>query len=313
MARAVWTGALSFGLVSIPVALYPATQEHEVRFHQFQRGTQSRIRYRRVNQDTGKEVDYSDIVKGAELPDGEHVVLSDEELEEVEPQRTKSIEINDFVDLASIDPVYFQKSYFVGPRDEGSRKPYALLSTAIERSGRAAVASFVLRNKEYLAVIRPYQGALLLETMFFADEVRQLDRVIENQPDSGSLRKQDVDMALNLIESMSAEWDPQRYHDRYTERVNELVEAKSKNEKFEVPEEEPGGDVVDLTAALRASIERARGGKQSQPAKPKPDVSELSKSELYDLAQQLGIAGRSKMTRQQLEKAVASAQRQQAS
>jgi DNA end-binding protein Ku len=313
MARAVWTGALSFGLVSIPVALYPATQEHEVRFHQFQRGTQSRIRYRRVNQDTGKEVDYSDIVKGAELPDGEHVVLSDEELEEVEPQRTKSIEINDFVDLASIDPVYFQKSYFVGPRDEGSRKPYALLSTAIERSGRAAVASFVLRNKEYLAVIRPYQGALLLETMFFADEVRQLDRVIENQPDNGSLRKQDVDMALNLIESMSAEWDPQRYHDRYTERVNELVEAKSKNEKFEVPEEEPGGDVVDLTAALRASIERARGGKQSQPAKPKPDVSELSKSELYDLAQQLGIAGRSKMTRQQLEKAVASAQRQQAS
>jgi DNA end-binding protein Ku len=313
MARAVWTGALSFGLVSIPVALYPATQEHEVRFHQFQRGTQSRIRYRRVNQDTGKEVDYSDIVKGAELPDGEHVVLSDEELEEVEPQRTKSIEINDFVDLASIDPVYFQKSYFVGPRDEGSRKPYALLSTAIERSGRAAVASFVLRNKEYLAVIRPYQGALLLETMFFADEVRQLDRVIENQPDSGSLRKQDVDMALNLIESMSAEWDPQRYHDRYTERVNELVEAKSKNEKFEVPEEEPGGDVVDLTAALRASIERARGGKQSQSAKPKPDVSELSKSELYDLAQQLGIAGRSKMTRQQLEKAVASAQRQQAS
>ena len=327
MPRAVWTGALSFGLVSVPVGLYPATKEHEVRFHQFERGTTSRIRYRRVNQDTGDEVEYDDIVKGAELPDGEYVVLTDEELEEVEPQRTKAIEINDFVELASIDPVYFQKSYFVGPRDENGRKPYALLSAAIERSGRAAVASFVLRNKEYLAVIRPYQGALILETMFFADEVRDLDRVIENQPDRRSLRKQDLDMAINLIESMSSDWDPKRYHDSYTERVNELVEAKSKNEKFETPEEEPSAEVIDLTAALQASIDRVRGGsaKQGSKSASKPssksqlkselqqDISKLSKSDLYDLAQQFDVAGRSTMTRKQLEKAVTDAGAKKAS
>jgi len=260
MARAVWTGALSFGLVSIPVSLYPATQDHEVRFHQFERGTTSRVRYRRVNQDTGAEVDYSDIVKGAELPDGEYVVLSDEELEEVAPRQTKSIEISDFVELDQIDPVYFQRSYFLGARDDNARKPYALLTSAIEQSGRAAVASFVLRNKEYLAVIRPYRGALILETMYFADEVRQPDQVLDNQPDRRSLRKQDLDMAAKLIESMSADWDPKRYHDEYTERVNELVTAKSRDEKFETPEEEPSADVIDLTAALQASIDRVRGG-----------------------------------------------------
>ena len=260
MARAVWTGALSFGLVSIPVSLYPATQDHEVRFHQFERGTTSRVRYRRVNQDTGAEVDYSDIVKGAELPDGEYVVVTDEELEEVAPRQTKSIEISDFVELDQIDPVYFQRSYFLGARDDNARKPYALLTSAIEQSGRAAVASFVLRNKEYLAVIRPYRGALILETMYFADEVRQPDQVLDNQPDRRSLRKQDLDMAAKLIESMSADWDPKRYHDEYTERVNELVTAKSRDEKFETPEEEPSADVIDLTAALQASIDRVRGG-----------------------------------------------------
>lgn len=260
MARAVWTGALSFGLVSIPVSLYPATQDHEVRFHQFERGTTSRVRYRRVNQDTGAEVDYSDIVKGAELPDGEYVVVTDEELEEVAPRQTNSIEISDFVELDQIDPVYFQRSYFLGARDDNARKPYALLTSAIEQSGRAAVASFVLRNKEYLAVIRPYRGALILETMYFADEVRQPDQVLDNQPDRRSLRKQDLDMAVKLIDSMSADWDPKRYHDEYTERVNELVTAKSRDEKFETPEEEPSADVIDLTAALQASIDRVRGG-----------------------------------------------------
>jgi DNA end-binding protein Ku len=331
VARSIWTGALSFGLVSIPVGLYSATHEHEVRFHQFEKGTSSRIRYRRVNQDTGEEVEYSDIVKGAELPDGDYVILTDEELEEVEPKRTRAIEITDFVELSAIDPIYFQKSYYLGPRDEQSAKPYALLSSAIEKSGRAGVASFVLRNKEYLAVIRPYEGVLMLETMYFADEVRSVKQVIDNPPDTKSLRKQDLDMAVNLIESMTTEWDPKKYHDSYTERVNDLVEAKAKNETFEAPEEETGGDVVDLTAALRASIEKVRGGSSSQASgssgskksssaksgskkssggsgkSTKTDVSSMSKDELYDLAQQLGVSGRSKMTRKDLEKAVADA------
>jgi len=338
MARSMWTGALSFGLVSIPISLYPATQEHEVRFHQFEEGTNSRIRYKRVNQDTGDEVDYSDIVKGTELSNGEYVVLSDKELEEVAPQQTKAIEISDFVELDSIDPVYYQKSYFIGPRDDSAAKPYALLTAAIEKSGRAAVASFVLRNKEHLAVIRPYEGVLILETMFFADEVKQVDKVLDSQPDRRSLRKQDLDMAMNLIESMSTEWDPKRYHDSYTKRVNELVEAKSRDEKFEAPEEEPSAKVIDLTAALQASIDRVRGGGSAkkgsgqkssgskgssrkdsgQQASGKSgsqeqDVSALSKTELYELAQQLKISGRSSMSRKQLEKAVVEAGAQQAS
>src|SRR5690606_8582176 len=141
-------------------------------------------------------------------------------------------------------------------------KPYALLQQAIEKSGRVGIASFVLRNKEYLAVIRPYQGVLMLETMFFADEVKDVGDVIDNPPDAKSLSTQDLEMAQNLIESMTVDWDPEKYHDDYTERVRDLVEAKSKDEKFDVPEEEePTADVVDLTAALRASVERVRGDK----------------------------------------------------
>jgi DNA end-binding protein Ku len=344
MARAVWTGALSFGLVSIPVGLYSATKEHEVRFHQFEKGTNSRIRYRRVNSDTGDEVDYDDIVKGAEIDGGEYVVLSDDELEDVAPKQTRAIEISDFVDVAAIDPVHFQKSYYLGPRDNSARKPYALLNKAIEKSGRVGIASFVLRNKEYLAVIRPYQGVLMLETMYFADEVRPVEDVIDNPPDAKSLGKQDLEMAQNLIESMTVDWDPEKYHDRYTERVRDLVEAKSKDEKFDVPEEEEqGADVVDLTAALRASVDRVRGkksdstegsGSSSKSSKsgskssksgsksgrsaakksssdPAAELSELSKQELYDLAQELGIAGRSKMSRKDLERAITDAKAEQ--
>ncbi|HEY9293319.1 MAG TPA: Ku protein [Microlunatus sp.] len=315
MARAIWTGSLSFGLVSIPIGMYPATQEHEVRFHQFEKGTTARIRYRRVNAETGKEVDYSDIVKGAEVSDGDYVTLSDQELEEVEPKRTKAIEISDFVDLAAIDPVHYQKSYFLAPRDDGARKPYALLASAIERAGRAGVASFVLRNKEHLAVIRPYQGVLMLETMYFADEVRPIDSVIDNPPDPTSLTKRDLNMAADLIESMTTDWEPEKYRDRYTERVNELVKAKSKDETFESGEEEPEAEVVDLTAALKASVERARGAGRSadrSAGRSEQKLADLSKSELYDLAQSLDIGGRSKMSRKDLEQAIRRAQSGQA-
>ncbi|QDP96046.1 Ku protein [Microlunatus elymi] len=322
MPRAIWTGTLSFGLVSIPVGLYPATQEHEVRFHQFEKGTTSRIRYRRVNAETGEEVDYSDIVKGAELPDGEYVTLTDKELEEVEPKRTKAIEINDFVDLAAVDPVHYQKSYYLAPRGEGAGKPYALLAAAIDKSGRAGVASFVLRNKEHLAVIRPYQGILMLETMFFADEVRSVKSVIDNPPDAKSLSKRDLDMAADLIGSMTSDWEPEKYRDRYTERVNELVAAKSKDEKFETGEEEPEAKVVDLTAALKASVERARksggsaksgkSGGKGESSKSEPELADLSKSDLYDLAKSLDIGGRSGMNRKDLEQAIRDAQSTQA-
>lgn len=314
MARAIWTGAVSFGLVSIPVRLFAATQEHEVRFHQFEEGTTSRIRYRRVNADTGEDVDYSEIVKGAELPDGEYVTLTDEELSEVEPKRTKAIEISDFVDLETVDPIYFQKSYFLVPTDDNAQKPYALLAAAIAKSGRAGIASFVLRNKEHLAVIRTYDGALMLNTMFFADEVRSVESVFDGRPEA-TTRKQDLDMAVDLIESLATDWDPTRYHDRYTERVNELIEAKSKHETFESGEEEQEAEIVDLTAALRASVERSKGrtARASSAAESTSELSELSKTELYDLAQSLKIDGRSKMNRGQLQRAISAARSGQAS
>lgn len=264
MARSIWTGALSFGLVSIPVGLYSATHEHEVRFHQFEKGTSSRIRYRRVNQDTGEEVDYSDIVKGAELPDGDYVILTDEELEEVEPKRTRAIEITDFVELSAIDPIYFQKSYYLGPRDEQSSKPYALLASAIEKSGRAGIASFVLRNKEYLAVIRPYEGVLMLETMFFADEVRDPKKAVDDLPGKVKLSANEMKMARQLVSSMSGPFRAKDYRDTYTDAVNKLLKAKAKNQQVEEAEAAPEPtDVVDLMEALRESIAKAGGGRKT--------------------------------------------------
>src|ERR1700712_3406867 len=182
MARAIWTGSVSFGLVNVPVGLYSATQDHDVHFHQFEKGTSSRIRNERVNEDTGDEVAYGDIVKGAEAGDGGYVMLTQEELESVEPGRRRTIEISDFVDAADIDPVYYQKSYYLAPTDEAAAKLYALLVKAMAKAERIGVATFVMRGKQYLAAIRPHDKVLILETMYFADEVRDPVEEIEQLP-----------------------------------------------------------------------------------------------------------------------------------
>ena len=172
MARAIWTGSVSFGLVNVPVGLFSATEDHDVHFHQFEKGTSSRIRYERVNEDTGDEVAYKDIVKGAEITDGEYVMLTQEELEAVEPGRSRTLDISDFVDAAEIDPIYYQKSYYLAPADDTAKKAYRLLVQAMAKADRIGIATFVMRGKQYLAAIRPAENVLVLETMFFADEVR---------------------------------------------------------------------------------------------------------------------------------------------
>src|SRR3954452_6268736 len=172
MPRAIWTGAVSFGLVNVPVGLYSATEDHDVHFHQFEKGTTARVRNQRVNERTGEEVAYKDVVKGAELDDGGYVMLTQEELESVEPGRSRTIDISDFVDAAEIDPIYFQRSYYLAPTDDGAKKAYALLVKAMDKAERVGVATFVMRGKQYLAAIRPHDGVLVLETMHFADEVR---------------------------------------------------------------------------------------------------------------------------------------------
>jgi DNA end-binding protein Ku len=268
MARAIWSGVMSFGLVSVPVEIYSATEAHEPTFHQFEEGTNDRIRYQRVNERTGKEVDYSDIVKGAEIGRGKYVMIEQEELDSVAPGRSRSLEIESFVDLDEIDPIYFAKAYYLGPNGDEAKKPYALLRDAMAKANRAAIASFVMRSKEYLATVRAAGDVLVLETMFFADEIRNPKDEISNLPGKVKVSPQEMKMAGQLIESMAGPWQPKSYRDTYTDRVNKLIQAKAKNKTYEQAEEAPRAtNVVDLTEALRASVDAARRGGRATPKK----------------------------------------------
>jgi DNA end-binding protein Ku len=259
MARAIWSGVLTFGLVSVPVELYSATETHGPVFHQFEKDTTDRIRYQRINERTADEVEYSDIVKGAETGRGHYVMLDQEELDSVAPGRSRSMEIHTFVDLDDIDPIYFDKTYYLGPRGEESGKVYALLRSAMGDSDKAAVASFVMRGKEYLAAVRADGDLLALETLFFADEVREAHQQISNLPGRVKLTRQELRMARQLIESMTGPWRPSDYRDTYTDRVNKLIEAKKNDEEFSPADEAPPGTkVVDLGEALRASVAAAK-------------------------------------------------------
>jgi DNA end-binding protein Ku len=263
MARSIWTGSVSFGLVNVPVRLFSATQDHKVHFHQFEKGTSNRIRNERVNEKTGDEVDYKDIVKGAEVDDGKYVMLTQEELESVEPGRSRTIDISDFVEAAEIDPIYYQKSYYLAPADDSAKKAYALLAKAMEKSERIGIATFVMRGKQYLAAIRPSDGVLVLETMHFADEVRDPAKELDNLPKQTKVAPKDLQMAVSLVESLTTKWDPKNYQDTYQDRVKKLIDAK-KNDREIVREEtsdESSEKVVDLLEALQASVEQANGHK----------------------------------------------------
>lgn len=258
MARAIWSGVLSFGLVAIPVELYSATEAHRPVFHQFEEGTADRIRYQRVNERTGDEVGYADVVKGADIGGGNYVMLDQDELDSVAPGRSRSLDIHTFVDLDEIDAIYFDKTYFLGPGKEAA-KPYALLRDAMEHSGKAAIASFVMRGKEYLAAVRADGGLLALETLFFADEVRDPRAEIDTLPGRVKLSQQEVRMARQLVDTMSGPWTPSEYRDTYTDRVNELLEAKKNEKEFQPAAEPPAAtNVSDLTAALQASVDAAK-------------------------------------------------------
>jgi DNA end-binding protein Ku len=259
MARAIWSGVLSFGLVSVPVELYSATEAHGPAFHEFQRGTTDRIRYQRVNERTGDEVDYRDIVRGVSIGDGNYVLLDRDELDSVAPGQSRLLEIRTFVDLSEIDPIYFEKTYFLGPGGEETEKIYALLRDAMTDSGKAAIGSFVMRGKEYLAAVRADGDVLVLETLFFADEVRDPHQQISNLPGQVDLSPQELTMAHQLIDVMSGPWEPSDYRDTYTDRVNDLIEAKKDKKEFKPAAEAPAAtNVVDLTQALQASLDDAK-------------------------------------------------------
>lgn len=299
MARAIWSGAVSFGLVNVPIRLFSATSSKDVRFREFQEGTGKRIRHRRVAEGTDEEVPYEDVVKGYEVSEDRYVTLTQEELESTEPERSRTIAIEDFVDLADIDPIYFQKTYYLGPA-EGAEKPYALLHRAMEETGKVGIARFVFRTKEHLAAVRPIDGLLGLETMFFADEVRGADEVA-GAPVEIDVSDRELQMARQLIESTAGEWDPEGYSDTHRERLLDVIERKAEGEEVVVPEvEREPAEVVDLMAALQRSVEAARQGRRAQG----DDLSGRSKEELYEEAQRRKIAGRSQMSKDELVEAL---------
>jgi DNA end-binding protein Ku len=261
MARAIWSGTISFGLLNVPVKLYSAVSRKSIRFNELRESDSSRVRHKRVAESDGEEVAYEEIVKGYEISPDRYVVLTREELEELNPAKTRAIEIQDFVDIEDIDPIYFESPYYLGPA-EGAEKAYGLLVKSMEASGKAAIARFVLRNKEHLAAIRPMDGVLTLTTMRFADEVVSPKELEDVLPDSAPrVEKREREMAEKLIDSLAGEFKPDKYRDEYREQLLSLIEQKGEGKEIVAPEgEEPEPTKApDLMAALEESLAAVKG------------------------------------------------------
>ena len=265
MARAIWSGVISFGLVSVPVRMYTATESKELKFHFLDRRDMAPIGYDKVNKDTGKSVPSDEIIRGFEVDRGRFVELTEEDIDRLDVELTHSIDICDFVSIDEIDPLYFRKGYYLLPQD-GAEKPYRLLVKALEETGRVAIAKVVIRNKQHLAAIRPVDDTLVLETMYYADEVRRPEEAPKPQ-----VRAPEVEMAKTLIENLAAKFDPEKYHDRYRNELLELLEKKAEGEPLPEPQAQEGGEVVDLMEALRQSVAatKKRSSRKTSSAKKK--------------------------------------------
>ncbi|AXK35017.1 Ku protein [Streptomyces armeniacus] len=338
MARAIWSGVVTFGLVSVPVQLFTATEDHTVHFRQFQRGTTDRVRNKRVNERTGKEVGYDDIVKGYDLGGGEYVMVEPGELDDIAPGKSQVIEISSFVDLDAVEPVFFDRTYYLAPQGDENTKVYELLRAALAKENKTGIATFVMRSKQYLVALSAQEDLLVLHTLHWADEVRDPYRELPVLPEDGETTGRELDTARQLIDTLSGEWRPEDYRDTYEERVRELVDAKAKGETVVTEEEPPEPtNVVDLMDALQRSVDESRGGrggrgggrkgasrtkagrKRSSRTKAsgtkasgsggrssgKARFEGLNKSELYEEASRHDISGRSRMTRDQLVRALA--------
>ncbi|MEU5000002.1 Ku protein [Streptomyces sp. NPDC021622] len=334
MARPVWSGTLTFGLVSLPVQMFTATDSHTVRFHQLQRGTSDRVRNKRVNERTGEEVPLDEIVKAFDAGD-EYVLVEPDELEDIAPGRSKALEITGFVDLRDVQPIFFDKTYYLGPKGKEYTKVYALLQKALSEADSAGIATFVMRNHQYLVAVKAEAGLLTLHTLHWADEIRDPRQEIDNLPQKTKVTDRELKMARQLVDSLRIEWKPEDFHDTYQEQVTTLIEAKRTGEaveKAEPPAEST--NVVDLMDALRASVDRAKkpkghGGKRSAANRSSksspptdirdaaakrrsgdtgkrkgktrgPSLDSLTKAELYQRATDAAVQGRSSMNREEL-------------
>src|ERR671935_1861389 len=263
----IWSGTISFGLVSVAVRMFPATESKELRFHFLDRKDMTPIAYEKVRRDNRKPVDTDDIVRGFEIEKGRYVEIGDEDLDRLDIELTHSIDICDFVALDEIDPIYYRKPYYLLPT-QGAEKPYRLLVRALAETGKVGIAKVVIRNKQHLACLRTYDDYLLLETMFYPDEVRnpaQLDGDIG----AARLQKAEVDMAKSLVENLSEPFKPEKYDDTYRKELLQLIRAKAKGKKLPEPAEEEEGEVVDLMTALRESVERTKRQRKRTTTKKK--------------------------------------------
>lgn len=295
MPRATWSGSVSFGLVNVPVKLYTAVRERRVRFHQIERETGSRIRHRKVSEQSGEEVPPEEIVKGFEISPGEYVPIAEEELDAAAPEASRSVEIEDFVDLSEIDPAYFDRTYYLEPDGQGAGKPYSLLLQIMQRTGLVAIGRFVMRSRQHLAALRPVDGALALETMHFPEEM--LDTGDLNLPADADLSDRELRAAEQLVESLTTEWAPERYRDTHRERVMEIIERKAEGQEvLAEPVADEGAEVVDLMSALEASLQDRSGSGAEVP----DELESLTKDELYDLARKADVEGRSEMSKPDL-------------
>jgi DNA end-binding protein Ku len=263
MPRAIWSGSISFGLVNVPVRMFSAIDENDLRFHLIHEPDSSRIGYQKICKDEDKPVPDDEIVKAFEFEKDEFVVLADEDFEAARTEGVKTIEISDFVPYEEIDPIYFERTYYLGPQD-GGEKVYALLRNAMEETGLAAIAKYVMRDRQHLGCLRVREGTLTLEKMFFHDEIRPLDEIA---PKGVRVAKGELEMATALIGQFTGEFEPEKYEDTYREVLIKVIKAKQKGETITAPEPEAEEEPADLLAALKASVDAAKKSKGSTRAR----------------------------------------------
>ena len=300
MPRSIWSGAISFGLVNVPVKMFSAISEHSLHFNYVHVKDGSPIGYAKYCKEEDKPVDEAEIAKAFDW-DGEYVILRDEDFERAQEDSFKTIDIKDFVDYSEIDPIYFERTYYLGP-DKGGEKVYALLAKAMEDAGRAAIAKFVMRDKQHLGCLRVHDGVMVLERMHFADEVRDPGDVAPDKPPK--LEKQELALANDLIERLSGPFEPEKYEDTYRDTLCEIIKERKEGGEVKASKPERPKKAPDLMEALKASREGRGGGGGDGNGDGKADLSKLSKSELYERAKKADIGGRADMSKDELVKAL---------
>ena len=263
MARPVWSGTISFGLVNVPVKAFTAVRDHDIHFHQLDGKSGARIRYKKVSEKSGREVDADQIEMGFEVSDGHYVKFDKSELDDLRPTSTKMIEVSDFVALDDIDPIYYERTYWLAPDGDAAARAYQLLMAAMEDRERVAIGSVAMRNKQYLVAVRPLDGVLAMSTMRFADEVVPRKEIDELPSRRSKPAPKELAMAIRLLDSLATDWDPKQYKDTYVDELRARIKAKEAGKEITVEEpEERGADVIDLSEALQRSLDEARGGKR---------------------------------------------------